>query len=110
MTVHFHYAYKDSLGNEKTNTVHFPSNVTIDPLSEKDFIHQLLIDNRWFSASDLCLPELFFEDFDPNLDHGWHEFTGLSVTNTPPREIQERWEDFLERLIELQFEYRKING
>jgi hypothetical protein len=110
MTVNFQYSYKDTLGNEKANIVHFPSGIELDIEKENEFIRQLLIDGRWFSAVDLCLPELFFEDFDPQLDHGWHEFVGLTFSNFPPREIQERWEDFLERLIEIQFEYRKISG
>lgn len=108
MTVQFLYSYKDMQGNEKSSLLNFSTNNSLDAKEETEFIRSLLIEKRWFYASDLCIPELFFEDFNPSLDLGWHEFLEIKTNPSPGREVHERWEDFLERLIELQFEYNRV--
>lgn len=39
--------------------------------------------NVWFYANQWGLPDLHFPKWDPELDHLWHEYEGIELTDLP---------------------------
>ena len=80
MNIKFSYLYRDSGNYKRFGDVIFsnPNNLTI--LDMEHLIRSKLIDGEWFYAQDWGLPNLHFEDWDEDLDHGFHEFESLSYS------------------------------
>ena len=92
MNVQFDYRYRD-WGNFKRNgSVVFGNRSRLDIEEIGQRITGALVDGEFFDASSLQIPELFFPDFpfDPDLDHGWHEFCGVSETHSPVDDLSGR--------------------
>lgn len=76
-----------------------PRDVPLNILSTNT--KQALLDELYFDASTVGVPDLFFNDFDEDLDHEWHEFESLDLVDSTPTDLQERSiEIFLSKLIE----------
>lgn len=78
--IKFSYLYRDA-GNYKIyGEVIFsnPECLSIEELQQ--LIISKLIDKQWFYAKDWNLPNLHFYKLDEDMDHGFHEFEGLSYT------------------------------
>jgi hypothetical protein len=94
MNVLFEYLYRDA-GNFKnfgevifSNTNHFKVEVLEREIAESMF------DGKFFVAEGLEIPTLYFQNYDKDLDHDWHEFGAMSmsaddVTDSKGRDIQE---------------------
>ena len=80
MNIKFSYLYRDSGNYKRFGDVIFsnPNNLTI--LDMENLIKSKLIDGEWFYAQDWGLPNLHFEDWDEDLDHGFHESESLSYS------------------------------
>ena len=82
--IKFNYLYRDGANYKNYGFVIFsnPGNISIDLLLKT--IKLKLIDETWFYANQWNLPELYFSDFNPNIDPTWHEFESIAYTKEAP--------------------------
>ena len=84
MPIRFEYLYRCA-GNYKQWGEVFLSNPKDRPVEELESdIRAKLIDGEFFIAEQIGVPTLYFEETDPELDHGWHEFWDLKVVEQTP--------------------------
>jgi hypothetical protein len=84
MNIKFIYRYRDYANYKKHNEVVFcnPSNKSIEEVEQ--FITAHLFDNKLFYSTEWKLPDLHFDDWDPDIDHFVHEFESVSETEDEP--------------------------
>lgn len=104
MNIEFEYLYRDSGNFKSYGSVVFgnPNNVTIEEIDQS--IIELLGDDRTFNASRLAVPEMFFTEFpyNPDLDWGLHEYSGVSASHLPVNDAQRR--DISDLLSQMRLE------
>lgn len=99
MNVRFEYLYRDAGNFKNWGEVVFsnPQNINADlviAMTEK-----VLIDQAYFVASMASVPDLYFVEYDTDLDHGWHELHAFQFTDEAPNDPQGRnIEEFIESL------------
>lgn len=99
MNIRFEYLYRDAGNYKNWGQIIFsnPTCVETDVIIAR--IKQLLIDQTYFHAAKVAVPDLHFGDYNEELDHGWHEFFSCRVTHDESDDIQSRTiEDFLDVL------------
>ncbi len=97
MNIKFIYLYRDAANYKQHNKVVFTNPNKFPPQEIRSIIRSRLIDNGWFIAKDLHLPDIHFKNYnwDDEIDHQWHELESIeerTEAETQPRSI----EDFLE--------------
>jgi hypothetical protein len=90
MNVLFEYLYRDAGNYKNWGNVIFsnPQNESIEDLILRLRLH--LIDETYFVAKKARVPDLHFNDYDEELDHGWHEFDSLECTSESPTDVAGR--------------------
>lgn len=80
MNVKFEYLYRDASNYKNWGDVIFSnkSEMKIEDIEVQ--IKNNLIDNQFFIAEHLDIPVLYFEKYDFEVDHNWHEFYAISTT------------------------------
>ena len=79
--IKFSYLYRDA-GNYKNYGEVIFANPDEMPIVELVRLIKLkLIDGQWFYAKEWEILDLHFDNWDEDLDHGFHEFESLSLTN-----------------------------
>lgn len=80
--IEFAYLYRDGGNFKNFGNVVFSNLEDIDTEFLLKAISEALVDGTFFEARAVEIPNLFFEHlpFDPDLDHGWHEFERLQAT------------------------------
>ena len=80
MNIKFCYRYRDYANYKKYNEVVFsnPSNKPIQDIEQ--FILDHLFDDKLFYPTDWKVPDLHFNDWDPEMDHFVHEFDSVVKT------------------------------
>ena len=107
--IQFEYLYRDADNYKKWGEMCFdnPNNRLASSI-ERD-IRSTLIDNTWFVAHQVQIPELFlFEDTTAtHADHCYHEFIGIQpcVDDLPREKIEES----IERLV-ARFKAASLKG
>ena len=99
MNIRFEYLYRDAGNFKNWGQVIFsnPSNIGAEEVATKAVA--LLIDSTWFVATQADVPDLHFNDYNDQLDHGWHEVHGFELTDELPNDRESRTiEEFLESL------------
>lgn len=99
MNIRFSYLYRDAGNFKNFGEVIFsnPNETLLDDLSAR--LKLALLDEMYFDAYAVGLPELFFDDYDEELDHDWHEFELLEyVDNTLKTPIVDSIDSFISRL------------
>ena len=83
MNIQFDCLYRDAGNNKQTGAIIFSGEkvANLDEVAQE--IQKHLIDDAFFVASEIGVPPLSFDSYDVNLDHEWHEFIGVSWTDTP---------------------------
>ena len=79
--IKFSYLYRDAGNYKNYGEVIFAS---LDELPIEEvgrLIRSKLIDEQWFYTKEWKLPNLHFDKWDEDLDHGFHEFGSLSYTD-----------------------------
>lgn len=90
MKLIFSYLYRDA-GNFKNFASVVLSNTQQRPLAElEQALRSKLIDGLYFNAAQVNLPSVFFDDYDDELDHDWHEFESLELADVTVIEVPER--------------------
>ncbi len=83
MNIKFEYLYRDAGNYKNWGSVVFsnPDHCSTRMLHQK--VSDLLIDQQYFYADKVRIPDLHFSDNDSDLDHAWHEYDSFSVTDEP---------------------------
>lgn len=92
MNIEFRYMYRD-MGNFKNyGEVVFGNRLNRNPEEIHKQIFHILGSDQTIKASDLRIPNLFFPNFpyDPELDHEMHEYYGVSETELPTSDVEQR--------------------
>lgn len=84
MNIEFEYLYRDAGNNKIWNSVVFANPRGLAPSYIADQIRNALIDETFFDAAYVRLPNIGFAEPDPSLDHGWHEFSTVELTDEEP--------------------------
>lgn len=79
--IKFSYLYRDAGNYKNYGHVIFanPNNFSLEQVME--LIKPKLIDGQWFYTKEWGLPDLYFDRWDQELDHGFHEFEGVEFTD-----------------------------
>lgn len=93
MNVRFKYLYRDAGNYKNWGEIVFsnPQDADITAISSK--AKKVLIDQTYFVARKATIPNLYFSEYDDELDHTWHEVHAFDETADLPT-------DFLGRNIE----------
>ena len=102
MNIEVEYRYRDWGNFKKYGAVVFRNkqNLTYDEVRRRAL--RLSADEQFIDAARLRIPELFFTDcpFDPDLDHGMHEYCGACETESSSNDSAGR--DISDFLIEME--------
>jgi hypothetical protein len=90
MNIEFSYLYRDAGNFKNFGTVVFANKnqTSLEKLNE--MIKQRLIDEMYFDAFNASVPSLFFDDYDEELDHDWHEFENVKEVEMPANDSLQR--------------------
>lgn len=104
MNIRFSYLYRDAGNFKNFGEAIFsnPNETSLEDLSAR--VKLALLDEMYFDAYAVGLPELFFEDYDDELDHDWHEFELLGDSNASLETLIISIDEFILRL-----EMNKLN-
>lgn len=84
--IKFNYLYRDAGNYKEFGEITF-TNKDSKSLEEIEFvIRKNLIEGEFFIPEKWNVPRLSFENYSPELDHEYHEFESLEVTNENPTE------------------------
>ncbi|MGI9228286.1 MAG: hypothetical protein ACR2P9_00315 [Gammaproteobacteria bacterium] len=84
MNVLLKYLYRDAGNNKRHDRVTFSNKQGTDMDVLLKTIRSKLLDGRCFVAEEVGVPALYFDSYDPELDHAWHEFDDLIEVDTEP--------------------------
>ena len=90
MNIEFSYLYRDAGNFKNFGTVVFANKNQTSLENLNEMIKQKLIDEMYFDAFNASVPSLFFDDYDEELDHDWHEFECISEVETMPTDVDAR--------------------
>ncbi|MDM8177769.1 hypothetical protein QT327_26040 [Olivibacter sp. 47] len=84
MQFKFSYMYRDGANykNHGEVIISNPDNVSLVEALER--LQLCLIDEMYFYAHTLGVPDLHFPHWNDLYDHSWHEFVALEETQEPP--------------------------
>lgn len=101
MNIEFFYLYRDAGNFKNFGTVVFTNKNQISLEKLNEMIKQKLIDEMYFDAFNASVPSLFFDDYDEELDHDWHEFECINEVETMPTDVYARdISTFISTLVE----------
>jgi len=92
----FYYHYRDGANYKNHSCIIFnnPNNLLLADVEL--IIQQKLIEDTWFYADKWNLPDLHFDKWDNEIDHTWHEFESIELTDDVG---QQDIEDFLKAIM-----------
>ncbi len=76
--------YRDAGNCKNHGEVIMPNPDNISLIEAIDRLEANLIDDMYFYAHELEVPDLHFPDWDDAYDHSWHEFVSLEETEEAP--------------------------
>lgn len=77
MHIQFNYLYRDAGNFKQFGSVAFDNKKCIPTAELEKQFRTVLIDEQYFEAAEVGVPNLWVCPYDAELDHGWHEFEGL---------------------------------
>jgi hypothetical protein len=99
MNVRFEYLYRDAGNFKNWGELVFsnPHNIEVDVVAS--MAENAFIEKTYFIASKVHIPDLHFEKYNKQLDHGWHEFHTFVATEETANDLLGRnIEEFIESL------------
>ncbi len=90
MNVKFEYLYRDAGNFKQWGEVIFSNENGLNVLDIDRSIRECLIDQEFFIAEKLNVPVLYFSIFNPELDHGWHEFGSVMDCENEATDLKNR--------------------
>lgn len=89
MNIKFNYLYRDAGNYKNFNSIVFSNPNCHKPEEIKPDIRNNFIDNIYFEAKIIFIPELFFEDQNAD-DHEWHELIEIENTTDKMNDLHNR--------------------
>jgi hypothetical protein len=88
----FEYRYRDCGNFKNRNSIVFGNKRNLSAEETNSRILQIVGNDQTFEASRLRVPEMFFKEFpyDPELDWPMHEYCGVSETDLPATDTENR--------------------
>lgn len=108
MNIKLSYLYRDAGNNKLWGAVVFANGQQLSAEQVTAQLRAALIDQAFFDAAAVSIPELAFTRHDHELDHGWHEFDTASATDEPVSD--DRYRDICVLLQALAASCREIAG
>ncbi|KMP12048.1 hypothetical protein UZ36_02470 [Candidatus Nitromaritima sp. SCGC AAA799-C22] len=99
MNIRFEYLYRDAGNFKNWGEIVFtnPSGITVEIISS--MAEKVLIDQTYFVANKANVPDLYFEVYNEQLDHGWHEVHTFQTTSEVQNDQYHRTiDEFVESL------------
>ena len=99
MNIRLEYQYRDAGNYKNWGEIVFSNPRNLVPEVVTEMAEEVLIEREFFVASGARVPDLHFSDWDPDLDHDWHEFVAFRSTGDAPSDPDQRAiEDFVDSL------------
>lgn len=102
MNVELEYVYRDAGNYKNFGTVIFCNrkSYSIEWLEKE--IEKWLIDREFFIAEQIKVPTLYFTDYaySPALDHEWHQFLGIRLSEEKSNDTYNRDIDDMLHLLQ----------
>jgi len=99
MNIRFEYLYRDAGNFKNWGSVVFSNPNSISAKKAASLAATVLIDQIYFVANKVGVPDLHFHDHNSELDHGWHEVFAFQSTEELVNDPQKRSvEEFIEAL------------
>ena len=97
MNISIEYMYRDGANYKQFSFIVFPNknHLTIEWIKKQ--INQALLDDEYFIPSNWGLPNLQKFEYDPEIDHPYHEILDVKYTT----EIPEAEKDIFDFLIQI---------
>ena len=97
MNIRFEYLYRDAGNYKNWGQVVFENPNCVPVIELEKFLVSDLFEQLYFIAKSIGLPDLYFPDYNLELDHGFHEFYAIAETGETSDDSQGR---SIEQLIE----------
>ena len=98
MNVILEYLYRDAGNNKIWGEVLFSNKSNLSRHDLLKMIREKLIDSEFFIAEKAGLTPLYFEKYDAELDHGWHELFDIKPSDGKFRSCEKDIMQFIENL------------
>ncbi len=85
--IKFSYLYRDGGNYKDHGSIVFPADNSIYLQHIDQTIRSHLIDGTWFYAGEWQIPDLYFEKWNNELDHTFHEFESVEYTHEAPNTL-----------------------
>lgn len=99
MNIRFEYLYRDAGNFKNWGELVFsnPHNINVDIVTST--AENQLIEKSYFVASKASVPDLYFKEFNEQLDHGWHELHRFVISEETPNDpLGRNIEEFIKSL------------
>lgn len=104
MNIKFSYLYRDYANYKNYGEIIFSNPNALGPREIEATIKGHLIDSHWFYSTEWKVPDLHFENWDPEDDHFLHEFHSVEEsTESPNSELSV--DDFLSQVRSARNKY-----
>lgn len=90
MNMRFEYLYRDAGNNKIWGSVVLTNREKFCEYYLCMCLRPHLIDSKYFEADRVELPELSFDRYDAELDHGWHEYHDIVATTEAADDVLHR--------------------
>ncbi|QQL49127.1 hypothetical protein [Mucilaginibacter ginkgonis] len=79
--IKLNYLYRDAGNYKNYSSVVFGNKDQISVASVNQIVNKCLIDDEFFYANEWQVPDLHFAQWDNDLDHTFHEFESIELTD-----------------------------
>jgi hypothetical protein len=101
VNIKFNYLYRDAANYKQFGSIVFTNASGKSSASLEAELRSVLIDSEFFEANRVDIPDLYADDWDHDIDHGWHEFDELEETQELCDDLLNRdFSEFLKQLRE----------
>ena len=87
MNIEFFYLYRDAGNFKQFSSVVFTNDKHLSIETITQVLKNSLIDELFFDPMAANVPPLFFDDYDEELDHDWHEFEVVKEVELPANDF-----------------------
>lgn len=90
MNILFEYLYRDAGNFKRWGEIVFTNVRELSCEEIEEQVRENLIDSEFFVAVDAGVPELYFDEHIEAQDHGWHQYSSVSLTEYQPTDSKAR--------------------
>lgn len=90
MNIEFCYLYRDAGNFKQFGSIVFANEKLLGFDAITQALKRVLIDELFFDPLAANVPRLFFDNYDEELDHDWHEFEVVKEVELPASDFLNR--------------------